>query len=175
MFSPSTTANFLLLLWVEISHFLIVKDFWKNRERKSLMNNGRVVSVHTYQRMLSYRRFSLHIPTLLVFLFISLQMESDQSFCLLLKNILILCGDFLICSLFLFLSVWKRLLIFDSSECSELICLYLFSTRDGWWISCKETTKSQCAFDSSPLASGNGMEQEVKNRGDKADNAIIPQ
>ena len=33
----------------------------KKREEESLINNGRVLSVHIYQRMLSYRRFSLHI------------------------------------------------------------------------------------------------------------------
>lgn len=63
---------------------------WGERERKSLINNGRVLSVHIYQRMLSYRRFSLHIFLYTKSSHGNIGIESDQFlvfFSFLFKNI----------------------------------------------------------------------------------------
>jgi hypothetical protein len=61
------SANFFAALpWLKI---VVIGKFEKERdgekggerEKERLINNGRVLSVHIYRGILSYRRFSLHI------------------------------------------------------------------------------------------------------------------
>lgn len=100
-------------------------------------------------------------------------MESDQS--LLLKNIFNLTWRFLnlffVSVLVCLEEITSNLLQVNVLNSFVFIC-FPPATADE---SVAKRRRSQCAFDPSRLASGNGMEQEVKNRGDKADNAIIPQ
>lgn len=64
MYPPSTTANFLLLLWLKTSHFLIAKDFLEKpgeREKESYEQQACRISAHLSKNVILQEILLTHL------------------------------------------------------------------------------------------------------------------